>query len=424
MNKVIITELNNIRFLLIYEEDKLSECHPIIEENSLRIGNIYLGRVQKKLKNIDSAFVSLDGENIGYLPLNDKPALVLNRKLPNGLATIAENDIVLVQVEQEPQKMKQARVTGNVSISGQYVALDINEGSIGVSRRIKDEEIIKHLRGLIKTDERFGLIYRTACENAEDNEIINEYEKLSKTLKDIIDNATYERKTGLIYSQKPEYISILEDYGLDRISCIKTDISDIYDEMLTYFDSIDFEYKIDKANSFVKKNDDFDNPEMLNISMYDNNDYPYYKLLGLEADLHNLLNRKVWLKSGGFLIIEPTEAMVVIDVNTGKAINKKDRDKHVLKINLEAACEIARQLRLRNLSGIIMVDFINMSLDDDKAQVVAALRKEFAKDKVTTTFIDITKLDVYEITRKKQRRPLYEVIRLNNDKIILRDNSN
>jgi ribonuclease G len=199
---------------LIYEEDKLSECHPIIEENGLRIGNIYLGRVQKKLKNIDSAFVSLDGENIGYLPLNDKPALVLNRKLPNGLATIAENDIVLVQVEQEPQKMKQARVTGNVSISGQYVALDINEGSIGVSRRIKDEEIIKHLRGLIKTDERFGLIYRTACENAEDNEIINEYEKLSKTLKDIIDNATYERKTGLIYSQKPEYISILEDYGL------------------------------------------------------------------------------------------------------------------------------------------------------------------------------------------------------------------
>ena len=118
MNRIIITEMNGIRYLLVYENDVLVECHPLLEEKSVMIGDIYLGRVQKKLKNIDAAFISLDGDNIGYLPLDDKPAIVLNRQLPKGLASIAENDLILVQVVQEPQKMKQARVTGNISISG------------------------------------------------------------------------------------------------------------------------------------------------------------------------------------------------------------------------------------------------------------------------------------------------------------------
>ncbi len=417
MNRIIITEMNGIRYLLVYENDVLVECHPLLEEKSVMIGDIYLGRVQKKLKNIDAAFISLDGDNIGYLPLDDKPAIVLNRQLPKGLSSIAENDLILVQVVQEPQKMKQARVTGNISISGKYIALDLKEGSVGVSKRIKDDDIDTHLRNLVDNsgdDYSFGIVYRTACENALDDDIIKEYDSLSKILSGMIATASYERNTGLVSREKSEYISIIEDYGLDRIGELKTDIPDVYDDIINYFNDRNIDYTIPTEKLFVKAS----NAEVcdytqcsLNILLYKENNYPLYKLLDLETEISRMLNKKVWLKSGGFLIIEHTEAMVVIDVNTGKAINKKDRDKHVLRINLEAAKEIALQLRLRNLSGMIMIDFINMNSSEDKKAIIACLRKEFAKDKISTNFIDITGLDVYEITRKKQRRPIYELIR-------------
>lgn len=453
MNRIIITEMNDIRFLLIYENDILVECHPLIEKNGVNIGDIYIGRVQKKLKNIDAAFISLDGDNIGYLPLDDKPAIVLNRKLPKGLSSIAENDLILVQVVQEPQKMKQARVTGNISVSGKYIVLDLNEGSIGVSKKITDKERILHLRELIDYSDctqfvtedrlediqayinssavdyeskwfRYGLVYRTAGEYADDGEILDEYDLLYAYISDLIFKASHERKTGLISAMKTDYISIIEDYGFDRINEIKTDITDVYDDIISYFHEWHIDYNIPQENVFVKnlaQEAISDSQDMINVSLYYDKNYPYYMLLSLESELVKLLNKKVWLKSGGFLIIEPTEAMVVIDVNTGKAINKKDRDKHVLRINLEAAKEIALQLRLRNLSGIIMVDFINMKSDKDKKQVISCLRSQFSKDKISTNFIDITGLDVYEITRKKQRRPLYEMLKYSNNKIVLRE---
>ena len=144
--------------------------------------------------------------------------------------------------------------------------------------------------------------------------------------------------------------------------------------------------------------------------MYEN-EYPLSKLYSLETELEHILSPKIWLKSGGFLIIEPTEAMVVVDVNTGKSIGKKDRERHILNINTEAAIEIARQIRLRNLSGIIMVDFINMEASDSKKSLTATIKKELAKDKVPSHFVDITKLELYEITRKKIRKPIYEYIK-------------
>ena len=210
--------------------------------------------------------------------------------------------MILVQVVQEPQKLKQARLTGNISISGKYVALDLKEGSVGVSKRIKDDNVVRHLKELIDSagdNQRYGLVYRTACENADDKEIVAEYEKLSDYITDIINKATYERKTGILSKEKPEFVSLIEDYGFERIDELKTDISDVYESLRNYFDD---------NSSFC-------------LTLYQENEYPYYKLLDLETEISRMLNKKVWLKSGGFLIIEHTEAMVVIDVNTGKAIN-------------------------------------------------------------------------------------------------------
>ena len=381
MNEAVITKLNNFSYLLIYEDNELVECHPLQENQSLQIGNIYIGRVEKVVKNIQSAFVRLDAEHVGYLPLNDKPALVLNRTLPKGLPSIAENDLVLVQVEQEPQKMKQAKVTGNINISGRYVALDLQKDSIGVSKKIKNTERIKALKNLPVSN--YGCVFRTACEHMDDQIILSEYELLAKEMDKLIHKASYEKRTGCIREGSAEYIAIIEEYGTNRLDKIKTNLPEVAEKLK------------DKVSSVV---------------FYDDKDYPLYKLLSLENEISKLLSPKVWLKSGGFLVIEPTEAMVVIDVNSGKSIGKKNKDAHILKLNLEAAAEITRQLRLRNLSGIIMVDFINMQKEEDRQQVIRCLEQGLKRDKIPGYFVEVTKLEVFELTRKKVRRPFHEVV--------------
>lgn len=385
MNRAVITQLNRTLFLLIYEENELVECHPLQEKQAFQIGNIYIGRVEKVVKNIQSAFIRLDEEHVGYLPLNDKPAVVLNRQLPKGLPSIAENDLILVQVEQEPQKMKQARVTGNLCLSGNFVALDLAGGNLGVSKKIKDTARINALKDFIREHQNtsFGCVLRTACENASDEAILKEYHHFCEEMEQILHKGKFERKTGCIKHGLPEYLALLSDYGIERLDEIKTDMQEIFEEL---------------QNAGVP------------AVFYEEKEYPLYKLLGLETELKKLLSKKIWLKSGGFLIIEPTEAMVVIDVNTGKSIGKKNKDMHILKLNLEAAEEITKQLRLRNLSGIIMIDFINMKIIEDKQQVVKCLEQGLRKDKIPGYFVEITKLDVFELTRKKVRRPLHEVI--------------
>lgn len=392
MTQAIITQLNNQRFLLIYEENELVECHPLQGESFLQIGNIYIGRVEKVVKNIQSAFVRLDADNVGYLPLNDKPARILNRKLPKGLSSIAEGDTILVQVEQEPQKMKQARVTGNICLSGNYVALDLSGKHVGVSKKIQNEKRVKELKSLISngvqltdSSDMYGCVLRTACENANNDAILDEYRRICGEMDSLLHRAEFERKKGCIKEGESAHLALLSDYGIERIDEIKTDLADVYNEL--------------RASCFADV-----------LVSYDDKDYPLYKLLSLETEIKKLLNKKVWLKSGGFLIIEPTEAMVVIDVNTGKSVGKKNKDNHILKLNLEAAEEIVKQLRLRNLSGIIMVDFINMKREEDKQQIIKCLEQGLKKDKVPGYFVEITKLDVFELTRKKVRKPLHEVI--------------
>ena len=391
MNQVVITNWKDTTFLLVYEEGNLVECHPIAKNTSLRIGNVYIGRVERVVKNIQSAFIRLDADHVGYLPLNDKPALILNRTLPKGLSSIAENDRILVQVEQEPQKMKQARVTGNISLVGSYIALDM-QGGIGVSKKIKNVKRSSELRSLLPSkpvcgkevnEPDYGCVFRTACEQADNESILAEYETLMTELQGLVHKAAYEKKTGCIREGKTEYMALLEEYGIDRIDEVKTDLPEVAEAL----------------------------QEMIPHVVYSNDrDYPLYKLLGLETELGKLSNKKVWLKSGGFLVIEPTEAMVGFDVNSGKSIGKKKKETHIFETNLEAATEIVRQLRLRNLSGIIMVDFINMEEDKHNKQIAACLEQGLKKDKIPGYFVEITKLGIFELTRKKVRRPLHELL--------------
>lgn len=407
MTRAVITECNNIQYLLIYEKNSLVECHPLISNDSFQIGNIYIGRVEKVVKNIQSAFIRLDEDHIGYLPLNDKPAMVLNRTLPKGLPSIAEGDKVLVQVEQEALKMKQARVTGNISLAGNYAALDLLTGMVGVSNKIRNAERVEELKTMVSSDMPYGVIFRTACEQARNDAIWAELQHLSTQMDQIIHKAEYERNTGLIQGGKPEYLAIMEEYGWARIDEIQTDNKVIYEELYAKKNLVTSTNASSDQNQIPNNDSDVDQPRIL----YYEDEYPLYKLLSLETEITHLLDRRVWLKSGGFLVIEPTEAMVVIDVNTGKSIGKKRQEEHLLKVNEEAAVEIAKQLRLRNLSGIILVDFINMKQPESRDKLIRTLKSALHKDKVHSRFVDVTALELYEITRKKIRRPLHEMIR-------------
>lgn len=407
MTRAVITACNNIQYLLIYEENNLAECHPLISNDSFQIGNIYIGRVEKVVKNIQSAFIRLDEDHVGYLPLNDKPAMVLNRTLPKGLPSIAEGDKVLVQVEQEALKMKQARVTGNISLAGNYAALDLLTGMVGVSNKIRNAERVEELKTMVSSDMPYGVIFRTACEQARNDAIWAELQHLSTQMDQIIHKAEYERNTGLIQGGKPEYLAIMEEYGWARIDEIQTDNKVIYEELYAKKNFVTSTNASSDQNHVPNNDSDVDQPRIL----YYEDEYPLYKLLSLETEITHLLDRRVWLKSGGFLVIEPTEAMVVIDVNTGKSIGKKRQEEHLLKVNEEAAVEIAKQLRLRNLSGIILVDFINMKQPESRDKLIRTLKSVLHKDKVPSRFVDVTALELYEITRKKIRRPLHEMIR-------------
>jgi len=407
MTRAVITACNNIQYLLIYEENNLAECHPLISNDTCQIGNIYIGRVEKVVKNIQSAFIRLDEDHVGYLPLNDKPAMVLNRTLPKGLPSIAEGDKVLVQVEQEALKMKQARVTGNISLAGNYAALDLLTGMVGVSNKIRNAERVEELKTMVSSDMPYGVIFRTACEQARNDAIRAELQQLSTQMDQIIHKAEYERNTGLIQGGKTEYLAIMEEYGWARIDEIQTDNKVIYEELYAKKNFVTSTNAPSDQNYVPGNNSDVNQPRLL----YYEDEYPLYKLLSLEIEITHLLDRRVWLKSGGFLVIEPTEAMVVIDVNTGKSIGKKRQEEHLLKVNEEAAVEIAKQLRLRNLSGIILVDFINMKQPESRDKLIRTLKSVLHKDKVPSRFVDVTALELYEITRKKIRRPLYEMIR-------------
>lgn len=407
MTRAVITTCNNIQYLLIYEDNNLAECHPLISNDSFQIGNIYIGRVEKVVKNIQSAFIRLDEDHVGYLPLNDKPAIVLNRTLPKGLPSIAEGDKVLVQVEQEALKMKQARVTGNISLAGNYAALDLLTGMVGVSNKIRNAERVEELKTMVSSDMPYGVIFRTACEQARNDAIRAELQQLSTQMDQIIHKAEFERNTGLIQGGKPEYLAIMEEYGWARIDEIQTDNKMIYEELYAKKNFVTSTNAPSDQNHVPDNNSDVNQPRLL----YYEDEYPLYKLLSLETEITHLLDRRVWLKSGGFLVIEPTEAMVVIDVNTGKSIGKKRQEEHLLKVNEEAAVEIAKQLRLRNLSGIILVDFINMKQPESRDKLIRTLKSVLHKDKVPSRFVDVTALELYEITRKKIRRPLHEMIR-------------
>ena len=384
--KYIITDINNKIFCCIYTSD--NTCHYLkpLDSGSV-VGNIYVGRVENVVKNINAAFIEIEDKQKCYYSIQDNKTPIFNEK--NNPA-ICQGDRILVKVITEPLKTKPAKVSSKIELTGNYSVVSNDVKGVHISKKIKSNETITEIKKRVadiliqkqreaieKTGydylSNFGIILRSGCADADTNDIIKDVNALCDEYTDMLQKAVFSKFYTLVHKDRPAYIEeIVHLSGKDRVEVI-TDIPDIYNELETYL------------------------PRSSNISirMYKDELWPLYKLYSIEKEIDTALSKKVWLKSGGYLIIEQTEALSVIDVNSA------------LKTNLEAADKLCQQIKIRNLSGIIIVDFINMN--QRNCDILMEHLKSLAKkDIVNTTIVDITKLGLVEITRKKIGKSLSE----------------
>lgn len=389
--KYIITQYKNYTIGMLIENNKETRIEVYQEEQPYYVDEIYVGRVRDVVPNINAVFVEIKPHTVCYMSLNEKfEPIFLNRK---NTTKVCQGDLLLVQVKKESVKTKAGVVSCGINLSGRNIVLTREmAGNVGASRKITNYARIKAIKSLVASyvNDDYGYVIRTDAELADDEEIIAELNKLTEEYSELIRIAATRTAHTLMKPAKTPVVKDVCELHFDEEDEIVTDLENVYSSLV--------------------------NSSAGNVRLYNDDMLSLLKLYSVESRIENALSKHVWLKTGGYLIIEPTEAMTVIDVNTGKFDgNNKDREKTFYKINYEAVTEVARQLKLRNLSGIIIIDFINMENENNRKELQKHLEKELAKDSVRTAFVDFTKLGLAEITRKKIKRPLHEVLQHSNN---------
>lgn len=392
MKQFVFTEWNKKKLGILFEDGKAMEIR-CYEADSI-LGNVYRARVSNLSPNINAAFVDIKKGESCYLSMDDYHG----EKLKVG-------DLVTVQVVRDKIKTKRYAVTTDISLQGDYAVTTLF-APVGVSSKITDSARKKELKTLMQNlliaeqdaqfylaegnvaeIERikkltFGGIIRTQAEHAEDAAITREIEGQARLLYSIMKKSEYATQYTCLYHTEVEYIKdIRRMHALQDVEIV-TDIPEVTEAISE-------------------------------IPLY-TDEYTLTLRYSLASLLEKTLSKRAYLKSGAYLVIEPTEAMTVIDVNSGKSIKGKNAEEQFLKINIEAAKEIARQLRLRNISGIVMIDFINMKEESHNHELMKNLAEYVRTDPVRTTVVDMTKLGLVELTRQKGKRALHEVFQKSN----------
>ena len=377
------------------EEERIVEIRLESDQEKSILGNIYTGQVENIASNIQAAFVQIEPGKRCYYPLAEAQRAVFSagRK---GNGPLRPGDELLVQVSRDAMKGKLPALTSNLNFTGRYLVLTTGDKKFGLSSKLSQED--RHrLSGWLREeaerpDKEFGIIVRTNAADASKEEILKELEWLKSRYHKAVVQGRNRTCFSLVLETEPFYVAAVRDaYGRDLDEII-TDVPEIGEMIREYLEEISPELKE-------------------KLRFYQDKLLPLYKLYRVETALDAIQKEKVWLNSGGFLVIQQTEAFVSIDVNSGKYTGKKKMEETFRKINLEAAAEISRQLRLRNLSGIILIDFINMENPDHRDELFHVLQKLLRKDPIKSRAIDITPLHILEMTRKKVRRPVIEDIR-------------
>lgn len=391
--KLIITKLEGKIVSSLFDDNELIQINVEKEEEESLLGNIYVGKVKNIIKNINAAFVEIEHGLMCYLSLNDAKNAIFTQSHP--AEQIRIGDELIVQVSKEDVKTKAPVVTTNLNFTGKYVVLVHGKPGIGISSKIDTELDRKRLKKLLApfASDQYGLIVRTNACLVADELIQKEVQVLLTLYENIKEFGIHRLRFSKLYQTPKAYVCSIRDGLSNEIETFTTDDEVLYTEMKEYLSTYQRE-DLDK------------------LTLYSDPMLSLVKLYSIERKLENALREKVWLNCGGSLVIQPTEALTVIDVNTGKAVSgKKNVEETFLKVNLEAAKEIAKQIRLRNLSGIIIIDFIDMSKETNKDLLLNTLNGYLRQDPIKTVLVDMTPLNLVEITRKKIRKPLYEQIK-------------
>jgi len=360
-------------------------------------GNIYRGRVQNVLPGMEAAFIDIGTPKNAVLYRGDvrydvEDVETAKSASPRIEEMLRPGQIILCQVTKNPIGAKGARLTQEVSLPGRFVVMVPNSMAFGISKRLDDNER-KRLRRIV--DEvrpaGHGLIVRTAAEGASQDELRHDVERLVALWAAIEAEAGRSNAPGLLYREPDLAVRIVREEFNREYRNVVIDDEDLYIQVRDYIEQV--------------------NPELVDrVEYYDPvvENLPIFERFHVHEQLHKALDRKVWLPSGGSIIIERTEALTVIDVNTGKNVGKSNLEETVYRNNLEAAEEIARQLRLRDIGGIIVIDFIDMEIRENRDRVSAALRSALARDKTRTQVFEISELGLVEMTRKRVSEGLVE----------------
>ena len=391
LSKLIITDLicheKKIRTAALEDQGRISQLNFSETASKGILGNIYVGKVQNIVKNIHAAFIEIADGIMCYYSLDDKAEPVFTNPKKDSVMKIG--DEVIVQVSKEGMKTKLPSVSSNLNFTGRYLVLTSQRKELGFSGKLNKEEK-KRIREFLEGEmpENAGIIVRTNARNAKKEEILEELKNLQTRYEALLKKGHSRVCFSLLEEHMPDYLQTLQNVYTQTLDEIVTDDPEVFQAVQNYLNCYG-EYEIP-------------------LRFYEDKLLPLSKLYSLESVLERSLQERVWLKSGGFLVIQPTEAFVCIDVNTGKFSGKKEIQETFRKINLEAAKEIAWQLRLRNLSGIILIDFINMENQEDKKELLHTLQAYLNQDPIKGTVVDITPLNIVEVTRKKVRKPLLE----------------
>ena len=370
------------------------------------ISNIYKGRVSRVLPGMQAAFVDIGLERTAFLHASDivHPAVGENGKpdepvddevrTPDIQALVSEGGEILVQVLKDPLGTKGARLTTFITIPSRYLVYMPKGRGVGISARIEDEAERLRLRDaanlFLASDETGGYIVRTAAEGATPDALRADMMFLQKLWAVLGEKAATTRPGNLVYEDLQLAVRVMRDVVSSGVDKVSVDHPETHQRMLEF------------ARTFM--------PDMAErIQLYDG-DRPIFDLYGIEEEIQKSLDRKVPLKSGGYLIFDQTESMTTIDVNTGAYVGHRTLEETIFRTNLEAAVAIARQLRLRNLGGIIIVDFIDMQEEEHRKQVLQALEKSLAADHAKNHISSVSPLGLVEMTRKRTRESLEHML--------------
>ncbi|HEX4585263.1 MAG TPA: ribonuclease G [Burkholderiaceae bacterium] len=360
------------------------------------VGNIYLGRVARVLPGMQSAFVDIGLERAAFLHVADiwEARQLPTERPPPIERLLRQGDVTLVQVIKDPIGTKGARLSTQISLAGRMLVYLPQDAHIGVSQRIEDEAERAHLRELmlrlVPPDETGGYIIRTSAEDADEDDLRADIDYLRKRWLQIKDAASRVPAETQLYQELSLSQRVLRDVVQEETATVQIDSRENFVALQAF------------AAQYV--------PNVSSRLIHYEGERPLFELYQIDEEIEKALARRVDLKSGGYLIIDQTEAMTTIDVNTGGFVGTRNFDDTIFKTNLEAAQTIARQLRLRNLGGIIVLDFIDMANPVHRELVLAELKKALARDRTRMTVSQFTQLGLVEMTRKRTRESLAHVL--------------